>query len=1071
VRLSARRVRNLLGWLGIALAGGGALSCRGADRRPSARGELIAALGPWRATEGRLTGGFAYAPLTAAARPLQRSDPALRRALQRIQSAGARHPSAQALGDLAIVELLAGQVERAVSLLEQAAASEPGNAPLLSDLAAAYLDRAGDGARPYDLVRALATVDQAVGIDPGLSEASFNRALALEKLALRISARSAWRELLARHQAPGWSAETRTHLRALAEPTAGELWQHQRPNLDAAALQGDHGTVRSALDRFPQEARQYAEEDLLAAWGEAEASRQEPSADRALRIARAIGEALVERGGDPMARDAVAAIDRARSESPARFACLVEGHAVYGSGLRHYLRRELDLAIPELTRAARAFACAGTPFGSWAEIYLASAGLYHADFARAQATLERLLSDPSAARYPAVSLRVLLLLGSLDLLRGRPGEAVVSLERGLALAERMREVENVANLHQLLGVGLSALGSEEAWPHLFQASRALRQVQSYRRTFAILDEMGIACQVNGQPAAALDFANESLSHALHWHDSEEIAEALLRRARALASMRLTARALEDLPAAEARAAQVTDPPLRERLQAEIRVLDGELTLAFDPPAAVQALTRALDFLRGSSYRLDLSLDLLLRARAHLASGDLQAASADYEAGLREIESIRGGFSDQRLRIAVLDQSTRLVDEILAFQASRANGGEVAFAVSERARARQLLEEVAAPPLPAARAPEARRERLLGTAEVRRRLPAGTAIVKYAVLADRLLIWGLGRTESRFQQVHVSAAEIEARVRQVRQEMQSRTDPLQLRRDLEQLHTWLVSPIEEILGAARDVIFVPDKGLHLLPFAALVDPRTGRYLVEERASAVAPSANVYIRILDRLRSAPTGSPVTALAIGDPRFDRQRFLSLPELPGAGREAALVAAAYPRGRLLTGSAATRTRFFAALTARPQILHFAGHSIANSDRPELSLLLFAGDPAKRDSGAVYSYEIQGRRWDGLDLVVLSACSTAVGRPSASEGMINLARPFLARGVPAVLASIADIDDRRTPDLLVRFHRRLRAGSSPIAALWEAQRALLAAGSGSSSPADWALFQLIGGSLPNLER
>lgn len=98
--------------------------------------------------------------------------------------------------------------------------------------------------------------------------------------------------------------------------------------------------------------------------------------------------------------------------------------------------------------------------------------------------------------------------------------------------------------------------------------------------------------------------------------------------------------------------------------------------------------------------------------------------------------------------------------------------------------------------------------------------------------------------------------------------------------------------------------------------------------------------------------------------------------------------------------------------------------------------------------------------------LVVLSACSTAAGRLSASEGATSLARSFLAAGVPAVVASLWDVDDLAASRLLVKFHRRIRAGDDPVKALRTVQLSEL----GTAPPAEWAAFQLIGGLPPHLE-
>jgi CHAT domain-containing protein len=96
---------------------------------------------------------------------------------------------------------------------------------------------------------------------------------------------------------------------------------------------------------------------------------------------------------------------------------------------------------------------------------------------------------------------------------------------------------------------------------------------------------------------------------------------------------------------------------------------------------------------------------------------------------------------------------------------------------------------------------------------------------------------------------------------------------------------------------------------------------------------------------------------------------------------------------------------------------------------------------------------------------VILSGCSTADGRLSATEGASSLARAFFAAGVPAVLASLWAIEDDDTADFFIAFHSRLVQGDSPAVALRETQIKWLGDGRTPSRPIrSWAAFQLFGG-------
>src|SRR6266704_6073099 len=101
--------------------------------------------------------------------------------------------------------------------------------------------------------------------------------------------------------------------------------------------------------------------------------------------------------------------------------------------------------------------------------------------------------------------------------------------------------------------------------------------------------------------------------------------------------------------------------------------------------------------------------------------------------------------------------------------------------------------------------------------------------------------------------------------------------------------------------------------------------------------------------------------------------------------------------------------------------------------------------------------------------VVVLAACRTGAGAVSRVEGALSLGRPFLAAGVPDVVASLWDIDDAVSRRFFVAFHRALLAEGDPVLALRKAQIALLRGDDVSlAHPASWAAFICMGGLDPH---
>jgi tetratricopeptide (TPR) repeat protein len=180
---------------------------------------LIAAVGTDRWIEARLSGGFAYGPMRGSVRSgapsAQTLSPDLRIAAASSEKALAGVGTPEVLHALGVVGLIVGDLDRAVPMIEQAVGQSRPAARMLSDLSAAYLARAARDQRPQDLTRALAAVDRAVKADPELTEALFNRALALDRLALVQEARTAWEDYLRIDDQSGWADEARAHLSAL----------------------------------------------------------------------------------------------------------------------------------------------------------------------------------------------------------------------------------------------------------------------------------------------------------------------------------------------------------------------------------------------------------------------------------------------------------------------------------------------------------------------------------------------------------------------------------------------------------------------------------------------------------------------------------------------------------------------------------------------------------------------------------------------------------------------------------------------------------------------------------------
>lgn len=1023
---------------------------------PAFSEELVAAAGR-RPITARLTSWSGYAPFGQIG---PKEVAVFRGTLNRRGRALQRQSTPAALRAFGELCLLAGHAGPAVARLEEAVRIAPGDARILSDLAAAYLVRAGshNPPEPQDRIYALAAADRALAVDRALPAARFNRALALEETGLWPEALAAWQEYRAIDSASGWSGEARARIASLEQRLRREPWDRERGLLDRAAAQGRDGmvTVREIVARRPQESRMYAEEVVLSRWAAAETSGHQENADREIAIARTIGEALAALHGDDLLRDAVIAIDSAASRGDrGRRSALSRGHLLYRRALDEYEPLHLAAARPLFRSAREALAQGGSPFAGWAELHLAICDFYDSQYSRSLAALA--LLGRRAERQGALSLlaRCRWIEGLDHYQRTSLTDALTSLHESLALFERLGEIENVASLHDRIALCFSHLGeTTQSWRSLGRALSLRDRVSSPRRLYTIFYTAQDMTLHLGEPAVALYFLDETVEAARAWSSAQSLVEALWSRSRVRGLLGLTDLALSDLREAENRLAGIEDSTSLLRVRGDIHWVTAEARLPADPRAAIRDFTAALDLYRDADFP-DRLIDLHLeRGRAALKVGEDDAAEEDFQQAILLYEERRQQVKGVDFRISYFDQAASVFDQMVLFQAVWRGQPIRAVDFVERARARTLFDSMAGA--------RGRLARPMSGEQIAARIPAGVALIEYAVLEDKLLIWTLRQEGVDLTIQSVGADRLAFLVDRFRSEIaRGRAAEERTARELFRL---LVQPV---LGRLRDtpmLVFIPDKSLHELPFTALRDAGTGKRLIEDRTVAIAPSATLFLLACEHDRERSRESPGNVLVVGNPAFDRGEHPGLEDLPAAEQEAREIAGSYPGAQLLLGADATKRAF---LTIAPEaaILHLALHAIANPVAPSRSRLALAPEPGRSASESLFAVEIGQLDLPRTRLVILGACETAEGRIWKTEGAESLARPFLAAGVPAVVASLWPVDDDATAVLFAEFHRQIRRGLDPAAALQEAQRSMITSPDERwRRPSMWAGFELIGG-------
>ena len=269
---------------------------------------------------------------------------------------------------------------------------------------------------------------------------------------------------------------------------------------------------------------------------------------------------------------------------------------------------------------------------------------------------------------------------------------------------------------------------------------------------------------------------------------------------------------------------------------------------------------------------------------------------------------------------------------------------------------------------------------------------------------------------------------------------------------------IIAPVKDLL-TEPEVIIVPERCSYRVPFAALRDEPAGKYLSETHRIRIVPS----LTTLGIIQECPADyhSQTGALVVGDPKAGkvqyRGRTLNLEPLSGARKEAEMV------GRLLgvqplLGEHATKQAVLHALHSA-SLIHLAAHG--HADRGEIALTpncVTNGIPQEEDylltMSDISKVKLRAK------MVVLSCCHSGRGT-FKQEGVIGIARAFLASGARSVLVASWAIQDEATEQLMNHFYEHLAAGESASESLHQAIKWLRS--NGFTEPRQWAPFVLMG--------
>lgn len=968
-----------------------------------------------------------------------------------------------------MISLLAGRLDSSILELSQAAAASQTDATIWSDLAAAHLQRGAAVADPYEFVLALSTSNRAVHCNPMLPAARFNRALALEHLSLRDRAAEEWQVAEGIEHDPDWQREAHDHASMLTQPESGQDWKLLVVASEKAVAEGNRDLVQAIIGRFPQKFREYLEENLLSEWAKDEKAHRISAARQTLTVARSMADALAAGGGDRMASRTIAQIELLLATSPVRAQRLVGGFFAYFEGITLTEKGLYRRALPKFQTARKILTNIDSPFALWATFRIALCEYQTADYSQSRIQLRKLTQDPTAASYGALKGRVLLLAGLIEGIEGSQTASLSAFRASESAFRQVRETPSAAKVSGILASSFDVLGKGlEAWRQLYPALIEPTTLDSPAARFSICENASWLAREQGESEIALWFQDEVVRNAVKIGHPDVLIGALRGRASLLTTLGKQLEAASDLGKARSFLNQLSDAGFRRSIEGDLLLAEAEIAGTGSPRTAIAKLDAAIQIFQDTSYHYRIGHALYLRAMAEQVLGNNDGAESDLQSAIAEIESQRETISDPNERISYLDRQRDIFDTMIEFQLERRGKAEAALAYSEQAKARMLWDWIMTGPesQPSPALTQGAVLAPLDLPSLRASLPPRTVMIEYAVLPRKTILWMFRDDDLAPLALTVDITEraLGDLVQQLRHALDSRRSA-EVETLSRRLYDLLIRPLAGLLTPGERLVLIPDGALHMLPFALLRDRQTGSYLVQDHALTMAPSARLYAENRRRDQDLALQPGRGVLVIAAPDFDHDIDPTLPTLRAGDTDAA-IAKMIPGSRVLREGAATR-RAFLRSAGDFGILHFGGHSVVNTEFPLLSQMLFAKSPDDSSRGVLHSGEILEQRFPHTRLMVLASCATAAGRVSRTEGIESLAQPFLAAGVPAVVASLWGVGDQGTADFFQRFYRHLAKSSDAAGALQATQLDFLAERPDATVDARiWGAFEVIGGGM-----
>ncbi len=716
---------------------------------------------------------------------------------------------------------------------------------------------------------------------------------------------------------------------------------------------------------------------------------------------------------------------------------------------------------------------ANTPSSMIASIQANVAAIYveQSNYQKGIATYLDILPDLANQKMDAVHATALQNLGAAYIQTGKLAEGERYLLEAQTIFSATSDLPSVALIDNNLGLlSAKARKFDQANKYLESALNVSTAISNSAVTAKILNNLALVAAAQGNLPEATRYGEEALKV------SENVSSGA-DQARIAISLGL------------------------------IQLGDGNLEGALEYGQRSQAIAQQAD------DPLGLLGSHTLLATVYLFQNEVQSADVEIRAAITQLEDLQGSLTVADLKTAFLDQLGSVYD-LAVLIALANNQPEQAFLYTEQSRARAFLDQLAhgyidfrqnasAKLLEQEQAmrqrmvslqkalnqerldqqrtdaidnlsqelESARREhselllqlqsadplyadlfnaKIQSLPDVQKTLDEQSTLILYflpdVAFLEKPLAWVIERKSAKLIELDISQSDLEAKVAFLHKQFLSPKDlnATDLDAALMPLYDGLIAPLRPYIHRSN-LIIVPHATLHYLPFAALRNKADNHYLIESYTISYLPSASALPLIL-AAQNPNTGQ---LLALGNPDGS---------LKYAATEVQQVANLYDDNPLL-GKEASESKLIAE-SPTADLIHIAAHGVYDTFNPLYSRIELAAD--SNNDGNLEVHEVFGLDLHNSNLVVLSACETALGKQSRGDELVGLTRAFFQAGAPTVITTWWSVEDLATSKLMGAFYENLHDGKTAAAALREAQLTVLAEEKW-QSPYYWAAFGLNG--------